>query len=496
LVSLFAAPIFFLTLLVFEARAQPFSVHGPMGSAGPFDVTTFASGLAFPSSMQQLVDGSLVVLTTAPNGLWGASDGRILRLVDANGDGVADGPPQLLASGLPGVATSLRIAGALVFVSAQERGSEGIHVLRMGATPATPYTWLASLDFSFTVACPGNPFWVHPNNALAVRELAVPPATVELYFNLGSEANLETCGQVVAGGLLAGLPGSNPIDADSIYRVRVSDTGGVPLVSQLEKIASGLRNAAGMAFDPETGDLYFQDNGANLPPPGNSDEPLAADELNRIAALDLGGAVEDFGFPSDYVVYRIGGATTGTSFQPLVAFQPMPDPVTGAESEGPVEIAFSPPGFPLALRGGILLGFHGRFALAGAANEENPVVFADPASGSYFHFIGTGEPALGHPNGLLATDDALYVADFATTGSFGAADTGAIYRIRSLSGVPAASPWARTALAALVILTAGLNVPRRRVPRSSPGGPTGSSLRRQGTPLHRVRRLGSSPRPP
>jgi len=127
-----------LALLAVEARAQPFSVRGPGVNAAAFEVTIFASGLAFPSSMQQLADGSLIVLTTAPNGLWGQSDGRILRLVDTDGNGVADGPPQELASGLPGVATSLRIAGELVFVSAQERGSEGIHVLRTGATPDVP----------------------------------------------------------------------------------------------------------------------------------------------------------------------------------------------------------------------------------------------------------------------------------------------------------------------------------------------------------------------
>jgi len=452
-----------LTFVALEASAQPFSVRGPGLAPVAFEVTTFASGLAFPSSMQQLADGSLIVLTTTPNGLWGSSEGRILRLVDADGNGVADGVPQQLASGLPAVATSLRIAGELVFVSAQQHGSEGIHVLRMGTQPDAPYTWLGSLDFSFTVACPGNPSWVHPNNALAVRELAGAPTTVELYFNLGAETNLETCGTVVAGGLLSGLPGANPIDADSIYRVRVTDSGGVPIVSQLEKIASGLRNAAGMAFHPETGDLYFQDNAANTPPPGDFDEPLGADELNRIGADDLGGPVEDFGFPSDYVVYRLGGATTGTSLQPLVAFQPIPDPITGVESEGPVEIAFAPPGFPSELHGGIFVGFHGRFDLAGVANEENPVVFADPTSGAYFHFIGNDEPALGHPNGLLATDDALYVADFSTTGTFGAADFGAIYRIRMAQGVPALGPGARAALAVLLLVACAEPTARRFV---------------------------------
>lgn len=422
--------------------AAPFAVGGPGVDPNDFEITTFATGLSFPASMQRLEDGSLVVLTTAPNGLFGPSEGRILRLVDADADGVADGPPQLLASGLPGVATSIRIAGELVFVSAQERGNEGIHVLRRGAAHGDPYTWLGAIELSFSIACAGATFWVHPNNALAVRTLA--PGVVELYFNLGSEENLETCGTITASGLLSG-----PLDAASIYRVRVTDGGGVPVLTQLEKIASGLRNAAGLAFHPATGDLYFEDNGANQPPPGDFDEALAADELNRIAAADLGGAVEDFGFPSDYVVYRSGGATTGTSIQPLAAFQPIPDPNTGAEAEGPVEIAFAPVGFPALFQGGVFVGFHGRFDLAGAANEENPLVFADPATGSYFHFIDNQEPGIGHPNGLLATQDALFVADFSTTGTLGSTDFGAIYRIRATAPtpVPTLGPWGWAALA-------------------------------------------------
>ena len=60
------------------------------------------------------------------------------------------------------------------------------------------------------------------------------------------------------------------------------------------RIASGLRNAASMAIDPVTGDLYFADNGID----GNdgSDKGWSTDELNRIPAAQIGGAVENFGF--------------------------------------------------------------------------------------------------------------------------------------------------------------------------------------------------------
>jgi hypothetical protein len=76
------------------------------------------------------------------------------------------------------------------------------------------------------------------------------------------------------------------------------------------------------------------------------------------------------------------------------------------------------------------VGFHGRFGLAGLQNEENPVVCYDLVSGRYYHFIGNFEPNIGHPDGLLATSDSLFVADWSSDGAFGQNDTGAIYQIR------------------------------------------------------------------
>ena len=56
----------------------------------------------------------------------------------------------------------------------------------------------------------------------------------------------------------------------------------------------GLRNPAGFAFDPNNGDLYLQDNG--IDGVVNANEPTSADELNVIAAAQIGGPIEDFGF--------------------------------------------------------------------------------------------------------------------------------------------------------------------------------------------------------
>lgn len=202
-------------------------------------------------------------------------------------------------------------------------------------------------------------------------------------------------------------------------------------VSGLTQIASGLRNAAGMAFDPKTGDLYFEENGIDFPP--YEDEPLSVDTVYMIPAAKIGAKVFNYGYPNSYIAYRTGKHVGPASIAPVVAFQPWPDPYTGSESEGPSEIAFSPAGFPSGLNNGIFVGFHGRFDLGGLANEENPLVFYNRATGKYFDFIGNDEPNIGHLDGLLSTSNALFAADLSSNGDlFSSEGTGAgvIYEIR------------------------------------------------------------------
>ena len=162
-------------------------------------------------------------------------------------------------------------------------------------------------------------------------------------------------------------------------------------------------------------------------------KPLSADELNWIPAAQIGnGTVPDFGFPTNYTVYRTGALVGGGGVQPLLVFQPQPDPFTGSESEGPNDIAFAPRGFPNGLNNGIFIGFHGRFNLGGIPNEENPLVFVDLSRTNYFQFIGNDEPNIGHLDGLLSTDDSLFIADLASTGDISTAGhAGVIYQIKS-----------------------------------------------------------------
>jgi hypothetical protein len=203
------------------------------------------------------------------------------------------------------------------------------------------------------------------------------------------------------------------------------------VASNLTQIAQGLRNPAGFAFHPVTGDLYFQDNG--IDGLENANESYSADELNWIPAAEIGnGTVPDFGFPSNYTAYRTG-TVVGGGVQPIVAFQPLPNPLTGSESEGPNDITFAPPEFPAGLNNGIFVGFHGKWALAGIANEENPLVYVDLTTTNYFHFISNDEPTIGHLDGLLSTQDSLFVADLTSTGDPSrGGSAGVIYQIKSL----------------------------------------------------------------
>jgi hypothetical protein len=163
-------------------------------------------------------------------------------------------------------------------------------------------------------------------------------------------------------------------------------------------------------------------------------EPVSADELNFLARTNLGGPVKFYGFPTNYSAYRSNSVVGGAGLQPLIAFRPIPNPANGRENEGINDVTFAPPGFPSGLNTGIFLGFHGKYNLAGTSNEENPLAYANPATGIYFHFILGQQAAVGHLDGLLATRDSLFVADLVTTGNVGAGSgAGAIYQIKALT---------------------------------------------------------------
>src|SRR5205823_2819044 len=90
---------------------DPFAIGGdPIVRREDFRITTFASSLNYPTGLRPLADGSVLVGVNNPNApatSFFNSSGAILRLVDANRDGVADGPGAVLFQGLPGSISSI-----------------------------------------------------------------------------------------------------------------------------------------------------------------------------------------------------------------------------------------------------------------------------------------------------------------------------------------------------------------------------------------------------
>ena len=128
-----------------------------------FRVTVFAQGLNFPTGVVAEPDGSLLVaLNKPPTGGTNFYDttGQVVRLVDTNGDGVADGSPTLLADGLPGGVSAIQRAGAFVIVTSS---SGTISFLRSGASPTDALTPAGSINLAFPNG------WWHQTYALAVR---------------------------------------------------------------------------------------------------------------------------------------------------------------------------------------------------------------------------------------------------------------------------------------------------------------------------------------
>lgn len=404
-----------------QATEHPFTISGPGVNPSDFRITTFAEGLNFPIGMTQLSDGSMLVAVSNGSSFFGSTQGSLIRLADTNNDGVADSQTTLVNNVPAGKLSSLRSAGDLVFVTGFRTPTS---IYRKGTTPTDPLSLVGTMSFGFPAGS-----WSHPNSALAVRETPGVPGAYDLFFQLGSAENFATTTATVS--LTSDIGVSGTLAGDAVHMVRITDNGTSISGSNLIQVATGLRNAAGLALHPSTGDLYLEDNGIDgLVDPN---EPLSADELNVIPAADIGTTIIDFGFPNNYTEYRTGNVIGGAGVQPLFAFQPLPSP-NGEESEGPNDIAFAPPNFPAGLNNGVFVGMHGKFSQGGLANEENSLVFANLDDNSYFQFIGSDEAAIGHLDGLMSTDNSLFLADISPGGGFGSGDanSGIIYQIESL----------------------------------------------------------------
>ena len=393
----------------------------PRVKTDDFKITTFATGLNYPLSMAQLADGSIIVAVSNGTDFFKSTSGSVIRLVDADDDGVAENRTVLMNNVPGGGLTAIRTTGRLVFITAQG-GDKPITIYRTGATVTVPWTEVGKILIGYDAN------WHHANSALAVRPTPGENGSYDLFFQLGSAENFAKTSRTLTLTSTIGITAT--LNGDALHKLQIRDDGSRVTGANLVQIATGLRNAAGMAFHPATDDLYVQDNG--IDGLANPYEPHSADELNLIAANNIGGAIDDFGFPNNYIAYRTGEFVGGAGIRPLIAFLPIPNPMTGAQSVGPNDIAFAPRDFPAGLNDGIFVGFHGNFSGSGPDNEKNPVTYVDLKTRQYFHFVAPKQANIGHLDGLLTTTNSLFLADMSPGGGFGDAfaNRGVIYRIR------------------------------------------------------------------
>jgi len=404
---------FALALLVTSAPGSAQSTGLPLADGVELASTVFAEGVNYPVGMVLLSDGSLLVGASNPTGgSYFSSTGELLRFTDADDDGVTDGPPEVVADELAGMVTAVAVHNDLVFVTSVESQRERIQILRAPADWSGQYTLLGDVRFDFRG-------FGHQSYGLATRAAASGPDDVELYFNVGAYGN-DASGRSAP---LSGLLETELPDA-SLYMTVVHDTGATIELSEPVQIASGLRNAMAFGFHPVTGDLWITDNGID----GLEDvwASYSADELNVIQVNQIGGEVEDFGFPSTYTLYDTGEVVGNRGIQPVVAFLP----IGRAENEGVASMVFTPPVFDDALGSGVLVGFHGQYDMWGADNEENALLFVDLDTLEASTVVPPGSANVGHLDSIVASDGAIFIADMCSGSSLAHAEPcGVIYRV-------------------------------------------------------------------
>jgi len=415
-----------LTLNGLKAAEVPFVVQGPGVNTADFKVTVFASGLDFPNGIAELTDGSLIVTASDGSPSYFSGSGRLIRLVDSDGDGSADGTPDVLYSGLAPTLTAVCTRSDLVFTTGN---GTPLYIFRTDTDPSDTLSLVGQIDFDYSASRN-----YHSHSGLTLRKSPGFENRYDLFFQIGGEENFAESTDLVpiSSGNVINVSGS--LARAAAHMMTLQDQGTHFEMVSVVQLASGLRNASGFTIHPSFGDLWFHENGID----GlvDSNEPHSADELNSIRFAEIGNGIHDFGFPDNYTAYRTDTVVGGEGIQPVITFQPYGNPQTGLRSEGPNGITFAPPGFPRGLNGGLFIGFHGKLFRGGLANDENPVVYADPETGDYFHFIKGQQTGIGHLIGLHASSDSLYVADVTTGGALlDGAGEGCVYKIESLAPV-------------------------------------------------------------
>ncbi|HEU5260509.1 MAG TPA: PQQ-dependent sugar dehydrogenase [Gemmatimonadales bacterium] len=170
-----------------------------------FGVNIFAAGLPGPRYVAVGPGGAVFVSL--------AGLGQIVRLLDANGDGVADAPAQTVLGGLDGP-HGIAFRGDTMYFA------EVTSVKRLDPGTTTPVTLVSGL----------------PSGGHNTRTVVFGPDNL-MYVAVGSSCNVCNDAPPRAAVTRYNLDGTNP-----------------------HTFATGLRNSVGLAFHPTTGELWANNN--------------------------------------------------------------------------------------------------------------------------------------------------------------------------------------------------------------------------------------------
>ena len=317
-----------------------------------FAVSIFTEGLSGVRMLELGPDDRLYAALS--------SAGEVVRF-DLNADGTADGGPAVVVSGL-------RQPYGLAFRDGDLYVGETHQIIRLTGPAFTQET----------VIVPGLPTGGH-----STREIEFGPDG-RLYVSVGSSCNICEEG-----------------DERRAAVVRYAADG-----SREEIVGVGLRNAAGLAFHPQTGELWASQNERD-----NLGDDVPAEELN---ILSPGGAVEHFGWPYCYEK-RVPNPEYADPRR--CANTVIPALEMQAHSAPLGMVFYDRDQFPAEYRGDLFLAFHGSWnrseptgykVVRVRVENGQPVSYEDFASG---WLTGAGR-VLGRPVAVaVGPDGSLYVSD-------------------------------------------------------------------------------------
>ena len=352
-----------LALVAIACSAGP-AAQSPASSTSPGGQDTIriaGHALSVPTgfTVNIFADGQIGVrsLALGPGGAVLATlsgDGRIVRLVDSNGDGVADSGTTVL-SGLDGP-FGLAFRGDTMYFA------EETSVKRLDPGAARPVTLVSNL----------------PGGGHSTRTIVIGPDNL-LYVAVGSSCNV--C--------------DDPLPRAAVTRYHLDGTAP-------HTFATGLRNSVGLAFNPATAELWANNNDRD-----NLGDDVPPEHLNILKDGKW------YGWPQCYLPGRSNPEYAGFDCSAVE-----PPALTVQAHSAPLGLAFyTGTQFPAEYRGDAFMTYHGswnRSVPTGAKVVRVRVQNGRPVSVEDF-VTGWQLPdgsRWGRPVGLVvAADGALLISD-------------------------------------------------------------------------------------